>query len=42
VPDAVKALVRTGVVDVPPDPAALIVMMSVADVEVPPELEAFT
>jgi hypothetical protein len=42
VPDALKALVRTGVVEVPPDPAALIVMISVADVEVPPALEAFT
>ena len=29
-------------VAVPPDPAALIVMMSVADVEVPAELLAFT
>ena len=33
---------RTGAVLAPPDPAALIVMMSVADVEVPAALEAFT
>src|ERR1017187_10209321 len=41
-PDAVKALVRTGVKLPPLDPAEVIVMMSVADVEVPAALEAFT
>jgi hypothetical protein len=42
VPDAVKAMVRTGVKLPPLDPAEVIVMMSVADVEVPAALEAFT
>jgi hypothetical protein len=42
VPDAVKALVSAGVKLPPLDPAAAIVIMRVADAEVPAELLAFT